>query len=428
MSLSVPWKVAPAEGESIDRFIVKSVLGEGTFGTVYKVTDENGKIFALKLLRLYDLYPINARSYIAQRFDLEFETAKILSPGLVESYEKGVIKGNPYFTMYYCSNGSLGKKAGTSVNETYANKIALDILTGLKHLHQNGKIHRDLKPQNILIDEQGRARLTDFGIAGHLNLDVRLTSTDFLGHPKERFGSYPYMPPEQIKPTNRVVTKLPANDIFSFGVTMFELLTGSLPFGKISGEADLADYIARVHKGRWKLLSDYRKDLSPVWQKIMEGCLQPDYRKRFSNVQEIIEILGNVEKDSFIPIISHRLSLLVMQGEEHNKNYMIGELLKERNSGLLTIGRRDGGVNNHIMIKDDNLCYISRHHATIEKHAPDKWYIRDGQWINITGNSSWVRSKNGTYVNGVEVSDAGVELKINDVITMGDTTLKVLNK
>lgn len=435
MSEASAMRVAPVEGESIDRFVVRSVLGEGTFGTVYKVSDEYGKISALKLLRLYDLYPVNARSYIAERFDLEFDTGKIRSPYLVESYYKGIIRGNPYFTMHYCPQGSLGNKIGTSIKESYAKKIALEVLQGLKVLHENGKIHRDLKPQNILLDEFGNARLTDFGIAGHLNLDkgkmgdreVRLTTTDLMGRPKERFGSYPYMPPEQLKPPNRVVTKIPANDIFSFGVTMFELLTGSLPFGKLNSESELADYIARLNKGHWKMLSEFRTDLAPEWQKIMIGCMQPDYRKRFSSVNQIIELFGGANLLSDLPISGHNLSIMVMQGEEPNKQYSIGEMLRARNSGLLTIGRKDEGINNHISIKDDNLCYISRSHATIEKHAQDKWFIRDGQWVNITGKSTWVRSKNGTFVNGVEITDHGVELRINDIIAIGDTTLKVLN-
>ena len=101
--------------------------------------------------------------------------------------------------------------------------------------------------------------------------------------------------------------------------------------------------------------------------------------------------------------------------------------LKDRNSGIVTLGRRDEGVNNLVSIKDDLLFYISRNHATIEKQGPDKWYIRDGQWQNITGQSSWKRSTNGTFLNGVEVDNLGEELKINDIITLGDTTLKVIN-
>jgi serine/threonine protein kinase len=432
----IPMRVSPIEGDSIGSYKIISLLGEGTFGSVYKVAAQDGKIRALKLLRLYDLYPVTERKNVARRFDLEFNTGKIISPNLVESFTKGVEKGNPYFTMYYCSNGALDKKIGSKIDEAYAKKIAVDILNGMKALHDNGKIHRDLKPQNILIDEKNNARLTDFGIAGHLNLgkgevnerEVRLTTTDIFGKPKERFGSYPYMPPEQLNPPNKVVTKIPANDIFSFGVLVFELLTGQLPFGKITGEADLADYIYRVKKGQWKTLNLFRSDLSPVWQEVMEGCLQPDYKKRFSNVNHILDLFGRGV--SFVPPISitNGISLVIMQGEEHNRVYDIGEKLRDRNSGIISIGRMDDGVNNIVSIKDDELCYISRNHATIEKQGENKWIIRDGQWVNNTGKSSWKRSTNGTYLNGVEVDNLGQELQVNDIITIGDTTLKVIDE
>lgn len=431
----IPMKVSPIEGDYVGNYKILSLLGEGTFGSVYKASAPDGKIVALKLLRLYDLYPHTERHNVARRFDLEFNTAKIVSPNLVESYTKGVEKGNPFFTMYFCSNGSLDKKIGSKINETFAKKIAIDVLNGMKALHDNGKIHRDIKPQNILLDEKNNARLTDFGIAGHLNLgkgevnqrEVRLTTTDIFGKPKERFGSYPYMPPEQLNPPNKVVTKIPANDIFSFGVVIFELLTGQLPFGKITGEADLADYVARVKKGQWKNLSEYRSDLSPIWQNVINVCLQPDYKKRFSNVNIIIEMFGGVSHNVQPVTISGEISLIIMQGEEHNKVYTIGELLKDKYSGIITIGRKDEGVNNIVSVKDDSLCYISRNHATIEKQGQNKWIIRDGQWQNITGRSSWRRSTNGTYLNGVEVDNLGQELNINDIITIGDTTLKVIN-
>jgi serine/threonine protein kinase len=431
----IPMRVSPIEGDNIGHYKILSLLGEGTFGSVYKVAAPDGKIEALKLLRLFDLYPVTERENVARRFDLEFNTAKILSPNLVESFDKGVEKGNPFFTMYFCSNGALDKKIGSKIDEAYIKKIAIDILNGMKALHDNGKIHRDLKPQNILIDEKNNARLTDFGIAGHLNLgkgevnqrEVRLTTTDIFGKPKERFGSYPYMPPEQLNPPNKVVTKIPANDIFSFGVLIFELLTGQLPFGKITGEADLADYIARVKKGQWKSLSDYRNDLPSFWQEVLNGCLQPDYKKRFTNVNLILDMFGGGV--SFVPPVSitNGISLIIMQGEEHNKVYYIGEKLKDRNSGIISIGRMDDGVNNIVSVKDDLLYYISRNHATIEKQGENKWIIRDGQWQNSTGQSSWKRSTNGTYLNGVEVDNLGQELNINDIITIGDTTLKVIN-
>jgi pSer/pThr/pTyr-binding forkhead associated (FHA) protein len=113
-----------------------------------------------------------------------------------------------------------------------------------------------------------------------------------------------------------------------------------------------------------------------------------------------------------------------MQGESPGTIYSISEMLKNKIVGKLTLGRNDWGYNNDLSVLDDVNCYISRYHATIEKHEGNKWIIRDGQWRNITGQSSWLRSTNGTFVNGIEIDDKGRGLQLNDIITIGETTIK----
>jgi serine/threonine protein kinase len=427
-------RVDPELGHRIGPFTVLKKLGEGSFGAVYKVRGEDGSIVALKLLRLFDLYPIRERSNVAKRFALEFETGKIESPYLVESYDIGEEKGNPFFTMLYCAKGSLENFSGTKVNADYGRSMAIDILLGLKALHSNGKIHRDLKPQNILVDAQEHIRLTDFGIAGHLNLGhsedggkkIRLTTTDILGRPRERFGSYPYMPPEQLKPTNLLVTKLAANDIFSFGVTIYQVMTGKFPFGDLgNNDAELVEYIARVHQGKWTCITQHRPDLGVEWKQMIDGCLQPDYKRRFSAVDEILSLLGarvpEVRKEAVTGV-----QLKVLQGEEHGKVYGLQDLLKEGRGTIVRIGRKDLEVRNDIELKDDLNCYISRRHATLERGDSDTWFIRDGQWIREGGRNTWKRSVNGTFLNGKEIDLNGARILSGDILTMGETTLKFM--
>lgn len=108
-------------------------------------------------------------------------------------------------------------------------KIAHQVLYGLRALHQCGKVHRDLKPENVLLNKSGTAVLTDFGISGDRN--KRMTERNILGKPRQIFGTYAYMPPEQVKRNRGDATVLPTTDIFSFGVMMYQLLTGgNLPF------------------------------------------------------------------------------------------------------------------------------------------------------------------------------------------------------
>jgi serine/threonine protein kinase len=435
VDIETPLRVDPTEGDRIGPYTVLQKLGEGSFGAVYKVRQADGSVVALKLLRLYDLYPSSERANVSKRFELEFQTGKIESPYLVETYRMGREKGNPYFTMLYCQKGSLQKLIGTRISAAYGKAISTDILRGLDALHSNGKIHRDLKPQNVLIDASDRVRLTDFGIAGHLNLGqsedngkrVRLTTTDLFGRPRERFGSYPYMPPEQLKPSNAMVTKLAANDIFSFGVTMYELMTGEFPFGKLTNsESDLADYIQRVMEGRWTCITCYRPDLGHEWKQMIDGCLERDHRKRFASADVVLRVFGEpvVEK----PRARQGACVLrVMQGEEYGREYDLEELRSAASKSLLRMGRRDVGVANDIEVVDDHNCYISRQHATLERTKEREWYIRDGQWNVQAPKAGWRRSVNGTYVNGSEIDDRGVLLRSGDIITIGDTTIKYSN-
>lgn len=223
-------------GDQIDsRYWVEGVLGEGTFGKVFSVRDSYGSVYALKLLRLWEVHP-DLRQGLVDRFDMEFETGLIKSDYLVHSYSHGIVFGNPYIVMEYCNGGDL-VSASEHKNGIDFSYVATCILKGLRDLHANGKVHRDLKPENVLVKESGIFALTDFGIAGDRN--KRMTERNILGKPKQIFGTYAYMPPEQVKPTHRNSTVLPTTDIFSFGVLMYQILTGYLPFGILNDEGDL---------------------------------------------------------------------------------------------------------------------------------------------------------------------------------------------
>jgi len=420
----IPHRFVPEIGEQIDNFKILQKLGEGSFGSVYKVSEKGGRIYALKLLNLYAVPGEEERVKIMQRFRLEYETGKIKSKYLVQSRSYGKKKGNPYIVMDFCPNGDLRKKINTTISIDFANKIAHNILLGLKALHKEGKVHRDLKPENVLFDKNNVALLTDFGISGHK--DMRMTKMRF-GKPQEIFGTYAYMPPEQIKPRNRNVTILPTTDIFSFGVTMYEVLTKQLPFGPLQYEDDLPEYIVRLNKGEWDNLKSLRKDIPDYWIEIIENCLQPQYRDRYQNVDEILAKLG---KPDYTPkkvynSVRNDLGLQVMQGEEYGKIYNLSEILLHKEDGVITIGRKDDGVNNDIEIKEEMTLYISRKHATIEKLSkPKGWFIRDGQFNKQT--RQWKFSTNGTYVNSQKVGIDYFPIKPDDIISIGDTTLKVI--
>ena len=408
-----------------NQYTVKKMLGEGSFGVVYLVEDRTGSKYALKLLRLWEV-PADIRKPLMDRFEMEFKTGQIDCDNLVRSLDFGTVGGNPFIVMEFCPGGDLEPLLGKS--EAQAPRICQDILIGLNALHTQGKVHRDLKPENVLFKQNGKAALTDFGIAG--DRTHRMTQRNIFGKPNQIFGTYAYMPPEQVNRARGGATVLPTTDIFSFGVLAFQLLTGMLPFGTLESHNDLAEYQKRGKDGIWNRHLLQNLAHGQQWAQVINGCLQPDFKQRLQTVNDVMRLLpqssGGVSYTPPVQIQAyqppqqfHGYQLKVMQGEEYGKVYNLNQLLS-KNGRILTVGRQQG---NTILIKSDFTDYLSRYHCTIETSADiSQWAIRDGQWRKDI--RQWVPSSNGTFVNSVQVSPTGYFMKPGDIITIGDVTLR----
>lgn len=413
------------------RYTIERSLGEGSFGNVFLASGADGAQYALKLLRLWEVHP-EIRTQLSQRFDMEYETGRINSPFLVHSIDHGFLNGNPYIVMEFCPGGDLIHLA-TRGGLDYS-KIALDVLSGLQSLHAAGKVHRDLKPENVLQKSDGTFALTDFGISGDRN--KRMTERNIMGRPKQIFGTYAYMPPEQVKPV-RDATVLPTTDIFSFGVMMYQLLcNGRLPFGVLEGERDLVPYIERGRTGNWDRSPLMSLPQGQQWLQLLEGCLNPNFQKRLQNAAEAMTLVprsatttlhvanGGRQQEDFSRTIINGVLLRVMQGEEYGRVYRLDDMLKG-DCAVITLGRRDPGVKNDIDIKETMSIYLSRRHCTFElDYSLGQWVVRDGQWVMNTGGSRWQRSTNGTFVNSTEVSTDGMIVAPGDIISVGDVKLR----
>ena len=311
-------------GEYINnRYRVSQTLGEGSFGKVYRVTDSASKDYALKLLRLWEVPP-EIRKPLMERFEMEFKTGQIDCDYLVRSLDYGTVGGNPYIVMEYCSGGDLTPYLGSGSSKIPL--ICQQILIGLHALHTRGKVHRDLKPENVLFKSNGIAALTDFGIAGDRN--KRMTERNIFGKPNQIFGTYAYMPPEQVNRMRGEATVLPTTDIFSFGVLAFQLLTGSLPFGELSSHNELALYQKRGKNGDWNRQKLTQLKHREQWQQLFAGCLNPDFKKRFQSVQEVLEHLPAIsqvpmERGYCPPQTVNGFCIRIMQGEEYGKIYQL---------------------------------------------------------------------------------------------------------
>jgi len=404
------------------KYQVVEVLGEGGFGKVFKVKNPTGQVYALKILKLWTV-PHDIRRQLIDRFDMEYQTGKIDSYYLVHSNGHGRVQGNPYIVMEYCTNGDLMQWMTRSTCDLI--KVGKEILFGLKDLHRCGKVHRDLKPANVLIRDDGSAALTDFGIAGHRNR--RMTERGQI------LGTRPYMPPEQLDP-KKDATVLPTTDIFSFGVMMFQLITGNFPFGRLDNNLFVEIYHQRMIQGSWDRALLTGSDMGHSFFPVIEGCLQPDYKKRLQSVEKTLEMMprGNddVEYRAYAqPVhltVKTGVLLRIMQGEEFGKVYHLNTLLRE-GCRIITVGRHDAESHNTISIVENQSSYISRQHCTLEmSDAAIQWYIRDGQWSAKSGSrGEWKRSMNGTFVNSAEAGIEGLLIRPGDIISIGDVKLRV---
>lgn len=428
------------QGDLIEGYYrVERLLGKGSYGLVYLVsTPETPEYpsykFALKLLKLWEV-PAEVRPPLVQRFDMEFQTGQIDSPYLVCSHYHGIERGNPYIVMDYCPGGDLLKVAGMS--EVDMPKVAVCSLMGLRALHANGKVHRDLKPENVLVKADGNFALTDFGIAGDRN--NRMTQSSRNGKPGQIFGTYAYMPPEQADP-RREATVLPTTDIFSMGVMTYQLLTGELPFGPLDTDSDLVDYLLRGKRGQWDRRTLMNTPGGDAWGNFIEGCLHPDFSRRIQSADDALRtlpinaesILARISGDtpsiqsfgnSEVPAVN--VCLRIVHGDQYGRLFFLDNLANALRTDSLTLGRDDVNTHNHIDIIEEGSTYVSRRHATLERDpATGGWIIRDGQH-NGGNPPHWNSSTNGTFVNSSEAFSNGLRLHFGDIISVGDTKLRV---
>jgi eukaryotic-like serine/threonine-protein kinase len=204
------------------RYKIESLIGSGGMANVYKAYDNTlNRVVALKVLKEEHREDLE----FVRRFEREARAVLSLShENIVRSYDVGEDGDISYIVLEYVEGSTIKEmiKSDGPMAPKVAVNLTCQVLDALAHAHQKGIIHRDIKPQNVIVTPRGRAKLTDFGIAR----DVAATTRTFAGS-NTVMGSVHYISPEQARGED--VTE--ASDIYSCAIMLYEMLTGQVPFG-----------------------------------------------------------------------------------------------------------------------------------------------------------------------------------------------------
>jgi serine/threonine-protein kinase len=256
-----------------DRYRLVELLGRGGMSEVWRAEDlELGRNVAIKLL---------APDADTARFEREARAvASLTHPNITQLFDYGESDGRPYMVLEYVPEGTLENRLRERkpLPDDEAGAIAAGIAAGLAHAHARGVVHRDLKPANVLFDEEGRPKVADFGIARMAVGEGTLTEAGTV------LGTAAYISPEQAlgEPASA------ASDVYSWGVILYRMLTGRLPF-----ESNDALELVTMHRDvPPPPVGQFRKDAPPLLESITMAALAKDPAQRPPDGSALLTELG----------------------------------------------------------------------------------------------------------------------------------------
>ncbi len=262
-----------------DRYTVLSLLGVGGMGSVYRVHDEAlDETVALKMLRRELVDDPKERARFRQEVKL---ARRVAHPNVARVFDLGEADGQVFLTMEYIEGTTLAARLSREAPLPVADvaAIGLALCAGLGAVHDVGIVHRDFKPENVLLGADGRLALTDFGIARSPMADTALVQTQgvILGTPD-------YMAPEQVEEARDLDAR---TDVYALGIVLFEMATGRRPF---SAPTALATAVARIMNPAPDPRT-VRPGLSPTLADLIVACLQRDRAQRPPDTRAVAHAL-----------------------------------------------------------------------------------------------------------------------------------------
>lgn len=272
-----------------NRYEIIGRIGTGGMADVYKAKDQKlNRLVALKVLK----QSFSDDENFVSRFHTEAQAAaSLMHPNVVNVYDYGIDRGHYFMVMELVDGITLKKyierKGKLTAKEVIS--IVIQIASGLESAHRNNLIHRDIKPQNIMISREGKVKVTDFGIAKAVTSNTVSTNA---------MGSVHYTSPEQARGGFSDVR----SDVYSLGVTMYEMVTGKVPF---DGDSTVA--IAMKHLQENMIMpSEYAEDVPYSLEQIIVKCMQKNPDRRYQDMASLIRDLKHslVDPDGDFVIIN----------------------------------------------------------------------------------------------------------------------------
>ena len=319
-------------GRRLDgRYLIQSLVGVGGMANVYRgVDEENGNAIAVKVLKEEFL----DNEELVRRFKNESKAISILDhPNIVKVYDVSVTDRLQYIVMEYVDGITLKeylKQRGGALTWKETVHFATQVLRALQHAHSKGIIHRDVKPQNIMLLADGSIKMMDFGIARFSRAQSQTVSDKAI-------GSVHYISPEQAK-GDRTDAR---TDIYSVGVMLYEMLSGRLPF---DGDGAVSIAIMQI-SDKAKPLAQVAPNVPQGLCQITEKAMEKDPDKRYQSAKEMLEAIEEFKRN---PSIRFEYEYRNMQDNpQKNINRVVNNAKPGPKSGSIrTGGARRAGTSN----------------------------------------------------------------------------------